>query len=263
MTRITMRILRIKNFIKDKGLRIKDLFHYFVDSAVRGSEEPSGSRRDSFVGSDRKFVDSAVRGSEEPSGSRRDKFVGSDRNQGFTFIELIMVIVIFSIFSGVVMFNFGDFSDSISIQNLAQQIALEIKQAQSDAIMGKDASVFTGTCDTMSCRPSYGVSFNASPSQNKQFIYFADLYNDNDGDLSSPLKVINIERGNYIESISICFVSGACSDSNSVSITFIRPFPTAHFSKLGVSSVKVVVKSPRSDATRTITVTSLGQISVK
>ena len=53
MTRITMRILRIKNFIKDKGLRIKDLFHYFVDSAVRGSEEPSGSRRDRFVGLDR------------------------------------------------------------------------------------------------------------------------------------------------------------------------------------------------------------------
>jgi len=169
-----------------------------------------------------------------------------------------MVIVIFSIFSGVVMFNFGNFSDSISVQNLAQQIALEIKQAQSDSISGKDPNAFpTGS------KPSYGVYFNASLSQNKQFIYFADLYNDNDGDLSSPLKVINIERGNYIESISICFVSGACSDSNSVSITFIRPFPTAHFSKLGVSSVKVVVKSPRSDATRTITVTSLGQISVK
>ena len=240
MTRITMRILRIKNFIKDKGLRIKDLFRYFVDSAVRGSEEPSGSRR--------------------------DKFVGSDRNQGFTFIELIMVIVIFSIFSGVVMFNFGDFSDSISVQNLAQQIALEIKQAQSDAIMGKDASVFTGTCDTMSCRPSYGVSFNASPSQNKQFIYFQDLNNNNiiDDDNLSANQLVVIPRENYIS--AVCFDGEDCSSNNSksVDITFIRPFPNAHFSDSGIlNNVKIVVKSPRSDATRTITVTSLGQISVK
>jgi len=242
MTRITMRILRIKNFIKDKGLRIKDLFRYFVDS-------------DSFVGSDRKFVDS-------------DKFVGSDRNQGFTFIELIMVIVIFSIFSGVVMFNFGDFSDSISVQNLAQQIALEIKQAQSDAIMGKDASVFTGTCDTMSCRPSYGVSFNASPSQNKQFIYFQDLNNNNiiDDDNLSANQLVVIPRENYIS--AVCFDGEDCSSNNSksVDITFIRPFPNAHFYSTGLvvkSKVEIKVQSPRSDATRTITVTSLGQISVK
>ena len=247
MTRITMRILRIKNFIKDKGLRIKDLFHYFVDSAVRGSEEPSGSRR--------------------------DKFVGSDRNQGFTFIELIMVIVIFSIFSGVVMFNFGDFSDSISVQNLAQQIALEIKQAQSASVSGKNPTAFlSDSCPgslllktNESCRPSYGVYFDASLSQNKQFIYFQDLNNNNiiDDDNLSANQLVVIPRENYIS--AVCFDEDACSvdNTNSVSITFIRPFPTAHFSESGVSSVKVVVKSPRSDATRTITVTSLGQISVK
>ena len=196
----------------------------------------------------------------------RMKFRSFGLHYGFTFIELIMVIVIFSIFSGVVMFNFGNFSDSISVQNLAQQIALEIKQAQSDSISGKDAGSFssTGCSDSLGnsapCRPSYGVSFNLS--SNTKFIYFQDVYNDGltNDDLSNS-EVFNIERGNFIN--DICFDEN-CGKS-SVSITFIRPFPNAHFYPVDEiqNNVKIVVKSPRSEAKRTITVTSLGQISVQ
>src|SRR3989344_4278539 len=101
------------------------------------------------------------------------------RSRGFTFIEMVMVITIFTIISGVALFNFGDYSDSISLQNLAHQISLEIVQAQRDAISGRNAPQFDPD------RPSYGVAFSSSPSCvqdfpcESKFIRFADI--DNNG----------------------------------------------------------------------------------
>ena len=49
---------------------------------------------------------------------------------GFTVIELIVIVSIFAIMASVSLYNFQGFDDSTNINNLALDIALEIKRAQ-------------------------------------------------------------------------------------------------------------------------------------
>ena len=189
--------------------------------------------------------------------------------RGFTFIELVMVMSIFGLLTGVVLFNFGTFSDSVSLQNLSQQIALEIKSAQSDAISGKNPNMFLPPQ-----KPSYGLFFDAN-TPNK-FYLFSDLNNSGDFNVNNdPVpeveSEIDISGGNTIDQICLNFggISRTCSKSG-IYITFVRPYPTSHFLTSDgqpvdstVSSVEIVVKSAKGITTRSVFVTPLGQISVK
>src|SRR6187551_3624134 len=92
-------------------------------------------------------------------------------NRGMTFIELVVVIGIFATIAGVVLFNFTGFSTNISLNNLAQDIALRIKNAQSEAISGKFAAGFVSPIV-----PSYGVYFDTTTAAGMTgFKYFADF----------------------------------------------------------------------------------------
>src|SRR3989344_1600983 len=140
---------------------------------------------------------------------------------------MVMVITIFTIISGVALFNFGDYSDSISLQNLAHQISLEIVQAQRDAISGRNAPQFDPD------RPSYGVAFSSSPSCvqdfpcESKFIRFADI--DNNGKYETTVDLgeeISITRGNIIEEV----------DPVDAFITFCRPYPDAYITTSSIFS---------------------------
>ena len=49
---------------------------------------------------------------------------------GFTLIEFIVIISIFAIMAAVALFNFTGFRNDVGLNNLAHDIALEIRQAQ-------------------------------------------------------------------------------------------------------------------------------------
>jgi len=100
-------------------------------------------------------------------------FYKNKYNSGVTLVELMVVIVIFVIISGVVIFNYGQFRSSSSIQNLADDIALSIRKAQSYAIgVRGSGSIFD---------IGYGVHFTLNSEteffygSNKLFILFADV----------------------------------------------------------------------------------------
>ncbi len=143
-----------------------------------------------------------------------------------TFIELIVVLSIVSIISTVTLFNFTDFSTKVSLQNLAQDIALHIKQSQTNSISGRLTEGFVGGQP-----PSYGVYFNIdTPSS---FIYFRDLGSprnhifdggcDDLGESGSEcLSITTIESQDYVS--DICNDSGLCGYDD-LSVTFVRPFP--------------------------------------
>lgn len=179
---------------------------------------------------------------------------------GFTFIELVMVITIFTILSGVALFNFGDYSDSIALQNLANQISLEIVSAQRDAISGRNPDAFISPN-----RPSYGVYFNSGSISNKEFVYFPDYFNDKEYDSLDfdSSETIQITRGNIISNLEVSD-NGIWSSRSDLAITFTRPYPDASIrnSGLSYSGARIVVESPRGNQ-RTIEVSSLGQVSVK
>ncbi|OGI70025.1 hypothetical protein A2824_03625 [Candidatus Nomurabacteria bacterium RIFCSPHIGHO2_01_FULL_42_16] len=190
------------------------------------------------------------------------------RSRGFTFIEMVMVITIFTIISGVALFNFGDYSDSISLQNLAQQISLEIVQAQRDAISGRNPTAFEiFSCPTQSnpnaaCRPSYGAYFDLF--NEKEFKYFADLHNDKLYDSLDNADTIEITRGNFISEFAYFDGTNWNPVTGDLHITFTRPYPdaTVFIGNIAYSGARIVVESQRGNK-KTIEVSSLGQVSVK
>ena len=54
-----------------------------------------------------------------------------------TYVELIVVLSIFSVMTSVVLFNYNEFQAKIDIKVLANDIALKIVEAQKSALSGK------------------------------------------------------------------------------------------------------------------------------
>ena len=102
---------------------------------------------------------------------KKNKSIGNKR--GMTYVELIVVLSIFFIMSGVVLGNYGSFQKKIEIKNLANDIAQTILKAQKDSIAGLNGDSFIAPS-----KPSYGIYFDTSDDAAKaQFIYFADKNN--------------------------------------------------------------------------------------
>src|SRR5687768_3941612 len=101
---------------------------------------------------------------------------GFSRQAGMSYVELIVVLSIFSLLSGVIIYNYGEFQAKVDIKNLASDIALKIVEAQKSSLSGKlpQAEV------SPDWKPSYGVYFSLLDEDGeKSFIYFSDINQDN------------------------------------------------------------------------------------
>jgi prepilin-type N-terminal cleavage/methylation domain-containing protein len=172
-------------------------------------------------------------------------------NKGMTFVELIVVLGIFAAISSTVLFNYRDFSSNVALQNLAQDIALQIKRAQTDAVSGKLPTFSQGGDQSLNpalvpldWTPSYGLAFWLDESSSwslggKGFVYYFNKYAmpidppfDRDfydftqspyngcGSLadseSECLEEIRINSGDYID--LICFDFAVIDDTCSTGI---------------------------------------------
>ncbi|MDE2031131.1 MAG: prepilin-type N-terminal cleavage/methylation domain-containing protein [Patescibacteria group bacterium] len=209
-----------------------------------------------------------------------------NKQKGMTLIELMVVIAIFMIVSGIIMFDYNGFRSNVSIQNLADDIALSIRSVQNYAIgvQSSQSSQFS---------KGYGIHFSTAATAiyplagyNKSFIVYNDLNNNNYYDYSTSASVcntttlangnecinmINITSNDYISQICSGTGSNSCNHT-SVNINFLRPNPDATICldspnpctiSNGVSNVDIIIKNAQSNATKTISVSNVGQISVK
>src|SRR3989339_1856034 len=96
---------------------------------------------------------------------RNLKFVIRNCNKGMTYVELIVVLSIFSVLSSVAIYNYGDFQSSVDIKNLASDIALQIVKAQKDSLSGLLPLQVVKT----DWKPSYGVQFDLSKGETQSF----------------------------------------------------------------------------------------------
>jgi prepilin-type N-terminal cleavage/methylation domain-containing protein len=210
--------------------------------------------------------------------------LNNTRQKGFTIIELLVVIFIVGVISGLVMFNYKSFRSDVSVENLAQDIGLAIRRAQVYAVSTKGADNTTF--------PSYGVHFNIPGSNpilgtEKAFVLFADLpdyptigqYDQNSGACGivnpSPIaqdecmEIINITTQDKITALcddKVCYDS---TNDPSVDIVFTRPNTEAEFCfKVGSttcanpSNIRIKVESV-GKTERYINVWNTGLISVK
>jgi len=163
-------------------------------------------------------------------------------NTGMTILELIVVLGIFALLATVSIFNYNGFQSKIDVANLADDIALQVVQAQNASLSGFLPTQTPTTSPVSSWKPSYGVYFSSTATadlngaDNKHFFYFADLDNKNDYDTSTCsltattgecLSKYTITNNNSISSLNIFYTDGtdACSTNcpTNLTITFARP----------------------------------------
>lgn len=85
---------------------------------------------------------------------------------GFTLIELMVVITIFIVVTGVLLANYPAFGSKIVLENMAYEIALAMRQAQTYGL-----SVRTAGADTF---PGFGIHFYTGSGGDKEFFLFAN-----------------------------------------------------------------------------------------
>ncbi|MFA5773740.1 MAG: prepilin-type N-terminal cleavage/methylation domain-containing protein [Candidatus Paceibacterota bacterium] len=205
-------------------------------------------------------------------------------NSGVTLIELLVVIFIFMILTGITIFNYGKFNSSLSIQNLADDIALTVRRAQGFAIgvRGFGSSFSQG----------YGIHFTANQGldfagSNKAFVLFADM-NPNykyDHDSSNTcgkdittgnecIEVLSIVSADEISAIFLNDSQTSLLPAGTIDILFKRPNPEPIFCVRSnplsdscdsgtISSVRIKISNITNPETfKIITISNNGQINV-
>lgn len=207
--------------------------------------------------------------------------------QGFTFLELIIVIAIFAMISGVVLYNSRDFTKQVELENTAQEIALAIKEAQTKAVSG---SINQNITLDSAERVRYGVMFssidgdNELPNASNQFVLFQDFDPASIGywgggvcgATDECLDMYEITENVEIVSVCVDAKAGAevCDDdlaSSGVSVVFERPFPNALITTAGDGigavagrqDVTITIQSKNGGQTKNIVVWSTGQLTVE
>ena len=221
------------------------------------------------------------------------RYIREKGEKGFTLIEMVFVITIFAIMAAIVLFNFNGFGTATALDNLAQDIALKVVQAQKAATSGALTPGEDGLSEASA--PSYGVHFqsgSAETTDDQSFTYFADQ--NHDGFLSdisgspcptSPivgiecLSVSTITTGDYVSQIcALHSVAGGpdqadCRPDASLDVTFTRPYNDAVMKVCPVSgpcSAPIVPDAAYIEITstlnpslkQTIVVTALGEVRV-
>lgn len=185
--------------------------------------------------------------------------------KGFTIIELMVTITIVVLVTGIVLVQYSSFNSSVLLTSQAYQIAFALREAQSLAISVRgQGQVF---------REEYGIYFDI----NSPGVY--RLFQDN-GSSKPALYNAGEEVGSpsivdpRFTITDICFTNNLgqqCASSGSLaddlSVSFRRPDFDAVFGNAGgstnITSATITIAPINGNGTRTITITTAGQISVQ
>ncbi len=174
-------------------------------------------------------------------------------------MELVVVMAIFTIMTIVVMANLPAFRSRTSLDLLAEEVAITIRQAQ---VFGVGTRVFETEF------PSYGVYFSIDP---QSFVLFGDSDGDNTYDVPTELREQFQFRGGVgITELEGCYNSDCSSliDLPTLEILFHRPEADASFGSNGVpldpspSYVRITLSSVNNptDGQRYVIVWNTGHI---
>jgi prepilin-type N-terminal cleavage/methylation domain-containing protein len=168
-------------------------------------------------------------------------------SRGFTLLELVVVLAIITVVTGVVITSQSAFNKTLILANTAYDVALSIRSAQTYGLGSRAAGITTNS--------GYGIHFAIGTPSN--FTLFADTYpapsetsvcHPTD-DASSPSaqtgncaydsnqgeQVITYTMGNRISMSDLCAYAGGWSCGlTSLDIVFTRPNPDPFISENGV-----------------------------
>jgi prepilin-type N-terminal cleavage/methylation domain-containing protein len=193
---------------------------------------------------------------------------------GFTLVEMMVVIAIFIITTGIVLANLPAAREKNALELLAQEIAVTIRQAQ---VYG--AATFGFDAGSAREFPSYGVLLPKNGSNYlDHFFIFADSDNNNLMDGSNCetsnecVEQFNLRGGVVISELSYCVTQG-CSGSSGGAIEeplivlFERPGTDATFLTSSnppvMSHLKIILKNLQNNQERAVVIWNTGHIYVE
>jgi prepilin-type N-terminal cleavage/methylation domain-containing protein len=206
-------------------------------------------------------------------------------NRGFTLVEMMVVIAIFTIITTIALFDQARLNSNTMITNMAYEMALAIREAQvygisvqaDSSASGQGAGVFSG---------NFGVHFDISSP--KEVIVYS---NASDVSGTQPIYVAGKERvryvfenyrGNYISDICVhpdlesvpggvvpC-KTGSTESVDTVNLVFKRPVPTPSLFASVVDAINdrsgqrayIVISSPDRKSCRVVVVEPTGQVRI-
>ncbi len=190
---------------------------------------------------------------------------GGQAQKGFTLVELLVSLGIFTAITTIAVVNNNNFNSSILLTNLAYEVGLSVRQAQFYGIAVRRNS-------TAAFDAGYGIHFDLSDP--RTYYLFEDRTIDHicDSTECSSVNLVEsfkLQKGNYISKICVNGSSGLTCTSPSgfqkVDISFVRPNPDAYITRNSVSgnytTAEICVASPAGTKRRVI-VESTGQIAV-
>lgn len=185
---------------------------------------------------------------------------------GFSLIEFVVIISIFAVMAGIGLFNFRGFQTDVSLTNLAHDIALTIKRAQSEGTSG-----LSDPNNPQLTPIPRGIAFTYDQSGSvfdREFIVYDETGQTTGYDQQSDLVLdtIRIQSEDYI--LGIATDTNTSGVNGSFSFDFKRPFPEVQSFYLNnlplVNAVHAAIVVSNQDQTRKkiIMVTRVGEISV-
>lgn len=181
--------------------------------------------------------------SSETTRSQKRSFT----NAGFTLVELIVTLGIFSMMTSVVLAQYHSFSINADFSNSGEDILLAMREAQTYGAVGNKAVVECGVpASIFNC--VYGVHFDASQKSYTIFI-------DNNGSYGEGESV----GAPTILKVSKMILS---SGGETLDVTFKRPNVDAIISG-GSDSATITLTSMDGSKTLAVSVSKTGQMSVK
>lgn len=186
--------------------------------------------------------------------------------QGFTLVELVISVGIFAMMTALLIAKYGTFNQGILLTNLAYDVALTVRNAQSYGLNVKSA-----IRDENQFGYPYGVHFAKGSDT---FIFFNDIHDLNDPSdppdfrYSGSLEDITISKMKRSVVVSdLCVGTPSnCATASTLDVAFQRPnpdaiitgdSPTPHYSYAEITLLGT------DGSVRKIVVRSTGQIAVQ
>lgn len=144
-----------------------------------------------------------------------------NNNKGFSLVEVLVVIAVIGILSGILVINFRESSDINKLQRSAHKVVQGIREAQN---MSLSSTEVNGEVYNY-----YGVYFNKSSLPTSLYIYASENTVYNSGE---EVKTVELEQGVEIDSLS---------GGNKLQMVFIPPYSFIEFNP-SASEATIVIK---------------------
>lgn len=183
---------------------------------------------------------------------------------GFTMIEVVVMLAIVAAISGAVLFSFGGLNEGGALNRSARELALSIRQAQNTSLTVKKINV--GNPPTTQIPQAVGLQLTRQ--QNIYFLY-ADLDNPTNYKYNSPPdgKIDNQDQS-FLRNIQIDSLTDSGGSSyQTVNVVFVAPEASLYLTDSSGNSIgnvlNIVLKAPTTGQTRTLIIRTSGQITVR